>query len=180
MNATVLGDTHEKKKHQATILMAAMRTGTVPENTREKAITHQVHNISFHSFVRSSDIRTTHPFPPQHIHHLHPFPIPLPLLVLLLRNGTSSSSSKKQAGYASPFPITSAPIKLPKLVLQPPNTAAAVVGLANAVSSDQRLRSGFCWLAMVEPGEVDMDERQVVAVVAVELEERIRRGMRRV
>jgi hypothetical protein len=47
------------------------------------------------------------------------------------------------------------------------------------VSSDQRLSSGFCWLVIVEPGEVDIDDRAVVDV-AVELEERMRRGMRRV
>jgi len=50
------------------------------------------------------------------------------------------------------------------------------------VSSEQRLSSGFCWLAFVEPGDVDIDEREVVltvAVVAVELEERIRSGIRR-
>jgi hypothetical protein len=50
------------------------------------------------------------------------------------------------------------------------------------VSSDQRLSSGFCWLAIVEPGELENDERDVVfivVVVAVELEERIRSGMRR-
>jgi hypothetical protein len=50
------------------------------------------------------------------------------------------------------------------------------------VSSDQRLRSGFCWPAIVEPGEVDIDDREVVLkvfVVADELEERMRSGMRR-
>jgi hypothetical protein len=47
------------------------------------------------------------------------------------------------------------------------------------VSSDQRLSNGFCWLAIVEPGEVDIEERAVVDV-AVELEERIRRGIWRV
>lgn len=47
------------------------------------------------------------------------------------------------------------------------------------MSSDQRLSSGFCWLAIVEPEEVDIDERAVVEV-AVELEERIRRGICRV
>jgi hypothetical protein len=47
------------------------------------------------------------------------------------------------------------------------------------VSSDQRLSSGFCWLVIVEPGEVDIEERAVVEV-AVELEERMRREMRRV
>lgn len=56
-----------------------------------------------------------------------------------------------------------------------------MVGLARAVSSDQRLSSGFCWPAIVEPGDVEVDEREVVFivdVVAVELEERMRRGMR--
>jgi len=49
------------------------------------------------------------------------------------------------------------------------------------VSSDQRLSSGFCWPAREDPGEVETDEREVVftvAVVAVELEDRMRRGMR--
>ena len=51
------------------------------------------------------------------------------------------------------------------------------------MSSDQRLSKGFCWPARVEPGEVETEEREAVlfvfevAVVAVELEERIRRGM---
>ena len=50
------------------------------------------------------------------------------------------------------------------------------------MSSDQRLSKGFCWPASVEPGEVETEEREAlwvfeVAVVAVELEERIRRGM---
>jgi hypothetical protein len=120
--------------------------------------------------------RSGHLFPPQHNHDLHPFPRP----TFLLLKGTSSSSSKKQAGYASPLPI-SPPIKLPKLDLQP-STAAAVVGLASAVSSDQRLRSGFCWPAIVEPGDVDIDEREVVLnvfVVADELEDKIRSEIRR-
>lgn len=131
--------------------------------------------ISFLSFIHSFITKlNAYPSLPQHNHAFHPFPLPL---LPLLRNGTSSSSSKKHAGYPSPLPIISAPIKLPKLVLQPPNTAAAVVGLASAVSSLHRLSSGFCWLAMVEPGEVEIDER---CVVAVELEERIRSGMRRV
>jgi hypothetical protein len=50
------------------------------------------------------------------------------------------------------------------------------------VSSDQRLRSGFCWPAIVEPGDDDIDEREVVLnvfVVADELEDKIRSGMRR-
>jgi hypothetical protein len=47
------------------------------------------------------------------------------------------------------------------------------------VSTDQRLSNGFCWLAIIEPGEVDTDERAVVEV-AVELEERICRGIWRV
>ena len=128
-------------------------------------------SLRFNSFI--SHHSEHHPFPPpQQNHPLQPLPLPTPLPLLL--NGTSSSSSKKQAGYAS----APAPTKLPKLSLQP-NTAAAVVGLARAVSSDQRLSSGFCWLAIVEPGDVDIDERAVVEV-AVELEERMRRGMRRV
>ena len=51
------------------------------------------------------------------------------------------------------------------------------------MSSDQRLSKGFCWPARVEPGEVETEEREAVlwvfevAVVAVELDERIRRGM---
>jgi hypothetical protein len=48
------------------------------------------------------------------------------------------------------------------------------------VSSDHRLSRGFCWPARVEPGDVEVDDRDVVfavAVVAEELEERIRRGM---
>lgn len=48
------------------------------------------------------------------------------------------------------------------------------------MSSDHRLRRGFCWPARVEPGEVETDDREVVfavAVVADELEERIRKGM---
>jgi hypothetical protein len=48
------------------------------------------------------------------------------------------------------------------------------------VSSDHRLSRGFCWPARVEPGEVETDDREVVfavAVVADELEERIRKGM---
>ena len=47
--------------------------------------------------------------------------------------------------------------------------------------SDQRLSSGFCWPAIVEPGEVEAEEREVVfavAVVAVELDDRTRNGMR--
>lgn len=147
-----------------------MRSTTVNKHGKQ---THNWHHISF-VFSLKNQFKPHHPFPAQQNHFLHPLPLPaLPLL----RNGTSSSSSKKHAGYPSPLPIISAPIKLPKLVLQPPNTAAAVAGLASAVSSLHRLSSGFCWLAMVEPGDVEIDER---CVVAVELEERMRKGMRRV
>ena len=116
------------------------------------------HHSNLGSFISHSQ---HHPFPqPQQNHPLQPLPLPLPIPLPLLLNGTSSSSSKKQAGYAS----APAPTKLPKLSLQP-NIAAAVVGLASAqVSSDQRLSSGFCWLAIVDPGDVDIEERAVVEV----------------
>ena len=54
----------------------------------------------------------------------------------------------------------------------------AAVGLASAVSSDHRLSSGFCAAQTLEPGDVLMEERARVVFVAVELEDRMRRGMR--